>query len=614
MGANQQKALEDEKDSGPGSSNTASNAAKTLFDIASYATGIVKLKGMFKMRKGRGSIRTEIEEKEEFRVAYKLFRDNLNLNEMGLNRVFEDFMNKYDQLGEISLRGNCLSTLKHTGLSKCENIFKISLDDNGITDILDLPELLVLVNPEAEKKMSEFHKAVGTFLGDQRVPKQSLFTLRNKLELGAFRTVQSRFLNETRNEIVMNENAVYDFPEFAKARRKGLHSISFKMNEITKLSSEALAQLKNCLHLDFNLNKINEIHDEINNITCLVELNLSNNELINIPDMSKLQRLAYLSLANNKISFYYDGFLEKNTGLRLLDLSSNRIRNIPPGINKCVLLAGFSMKDNRVMNIRAFSKIAMKELINLKYLDLSNNELSMNKMIWNNMNNMRSLTWLDIRGNFIFIPETMQMNSNAKEILNQIRKQLLSTRKRVKGNTSKKKIEHINMDDQLNRMMFPTDESRKSYGLREDVSHLPVTANYCDEEKRRHKRIIALTLKKDIQETKLYMEKILNKMYRPTEDESFSSIFNDYLTIKRAKHTDKKEDSTYSFSPPSQPPESEGEDEGESKALKGWRAIRANTKGKGRKKDIRRGFRETIGFRMMSLFMDTHKLEKLDLD
>ena len=89
--------------------------------------------------------------------------------------------------------------------------------------------------------------------------------------------------------------------------------------------------------------------DEIGKLSSLQELDLSNNQIVNIPDtISKLKKLQILNLSKNQISIIPLASLEE---LTRLDLHSNQIKDIPEALFELKKLSYLDLSENQTAKI-----------------------------------------------------------------------------------------------------------------------------------------------------------------------------------------------------------------------------------------------------------------------
>ncbi|ODV62197.1 leucine-rich repeat domain-containing protein [Ascoidea rubescens DSM 1968] len=132
---------------------------------------------------------------------------------------------------------------------------------------------------------------------------------------------------------------------------------------------QALNQLKNLEYLNLYNNKIRKI-ENLSNLSNLRKLNLSYNYLTQIENLPDNENLAYLDLHYNTINAIKN--LNNCPALKELDLSQNVIRRIS-NINKLNKLKVLKLNSN---HITEFDLNCFENLSSLKNLNLSYNKIS----------------------------------------------------------------------------------------------------------------------------------------------------------------------------------------------------------------------------------------------
>ncbi len=120
--------------------------------------------------------------------------------------------------------------------------------------------------------------------------------------------------------------------------------------------------------LDLSEMNLTEIPFEISDMVWLKELTLSNNSIITIEKLDKLQLLKKLRISKNKISKIQG--LDQLINLEVLNLFSNHISNIE-GLNNLVHLSELHIFSNEIQKIEGLEKLEK-----LQALSLSNNRIT----------------------------------------------------------------------------------------------------------------------------------------------------------------------------------------------------------------------------------------------
>jgi len=166
--------------------------------------------------------------------------------------------------------------------------------------------------------------------------------------------------------------------------------------------------------LNLSNNKISELPD-LSKLTSLVSLNLSGNEIKEIPDsVSSLVNLKALDASNNKLTSFQENLVNLKF-LTNLDLSNNEIEGkIPSSIGSFDGLKVLKMNNNKLSESIPDDITTLKTLIEL---DLSSNELTDN--IPTDINEIDNLRVLNLSSNKLSgnIPTgSLEKFTNMKEI------------------------------------------------------------------------------------------------------------------------------------------------------------------------------------------------------
>jgi len=117
---------------------------------------------------------------------------------------------------------------------------------------------------------------------------------------------------------------------------------------------------RNLRYLNLSNNFIEEVHD-LSSLVWLEELNLDSNNIYEMPYLGSLQRLSSLGVDNNHL--VHLGFALKIPELRRISCSNNKIGNIA-GLKNCLKLQVVDARGNNIQNFRAIQHLA-----NLKSLE-----------------------------------------------------------------------------------------------------------------------------------------------------------------------------------------------------------------------------------------------------
>ena len=164
-----------------------------------------------------------------------------------------------------------------------------------------------------------------------------------------------------------------------------------------------LTNLENLQALDLSHNKISHIVG-LDKLTNLQSLNLRSNQLTCIEGLDKLTNLQSLNLWNNQLT-RIEG-LDKLTNLQSLDLSGNQITSVE-GLDKLTNLQSLDLRSNQLTRIEGLDK-----LTNLQSLNLWNNQLTRIE----GLDKLTNLQSLDLSGNQITSIEGLDKLTNLQSL------------------------------------------------------------------------------------------------------------------------------------------------------------------------------------------------------
>ncbi|XP_027185102.1 probable LRR receptor-like serine/threonine-protein kinase At3g47570 [Coffea eugenioides] len=199
---------------------------------------------------------------------------------------------------------------------------------------------------------------------------------------------------------------------------KNLSYLELSGNPLNAIIPESVSNLSTSLErlLASDCKIKGSIPDGIGNFSSLIQLDLSNNELIGLfpARMKDLQRLQYMDLSRNKLSKVPLQLLCVFYNLATINLAQNQIINsIPKCLGNLISLRNLNLSYNKL------NSMLPVELWNLKYLlvlDLSSNLLS--GSLPQAITNMKMAVWVDLSTNQLSggIPGTIGEMQNLKNL------------------------------------------------------------------------------------------------------------------------------------------------------------------------------------------------------
>ena len=190
----------------------------------------------------------------------------------------------------------------------------------------------------------------------------------------------------------MNEDKALE--KIAQAKAEGWKELDLSGLGLEELPEE-ITQLTALTELDLSENRLSELPGEIIQLTSLTELDLSENQLDELPStIGQLTSLTYLNLSGNQLD-ELPSTIGQLTFMTELDLSGNLLSELPPeiaylksltalrlgylhwsefpaAIGQLTALTELDLTDNRLNEI----PLEVTQLISLADLDLSENQLS----------------------------------------------------------------------------------------------------------------------------------------------------------------------------------------------------------------------------------------------
>ena len=135
-------------------------------------------------------------------------------------------------------------------------------------------------------------------------------------------------------------------------------------NEFSSLPPEMGSYLKQCTKLDLQWNRIREIPQCLLELPCINELNLSHNDLVDIPDVPEWSAsLSALELSYNRLSNLPNSAVAPT--LKNLNISNNQFRTVPHCVCSFVGLTTLNIANNSEILSLPFKLGRLKNLLNL---------------------------------------------------------------------------------------------------------------------------------------------------------------------------------------------------------------------------------------------------------
>lgn len=134
--------------------------------------------------------------------------------------------------------------------------------------------------------------------------------------------------------LTLSRNTISQIMPYAFFDLKGLHALHLDSNRLTYINEEHFKGLINLRHLILSNNQLNYISPgSLDDFIDIVEdLDLSYNNLVDVPweTIGRLSNANTISLDHNLIEFVPEGIFSNLHKLARLDMTSNKLKKIPP--------------------------------------------------------------------------------------------------------------------------------------------------------------------------------------------------------------------------------------------------------------------------------------------
>jgi len=200
----------------------------------------------------------------------------------------------------------------------------------------------------------------------------------------------------------------------------GLQSLLLGKNNFSLSSTNFLSSLSNLENLDFSGFNLNTVPSEINGLSHLKNLNLSNNAISNFSALNGMNSLQEINISSNNLSSL-PSEITSLTSLKALNISNNNIA-LFTNLQNLQNLEWLSLENNSIANIPS----EISNLQNLIQLNLGRNKISAGFSSVINLPNLEQL-WLNhniITGNFptelLTLPKLMSLSLQSNQLTGNI--------------------------------------------------------------------------------------------------------------------------------------------------------------------------------------------------
>ncbi|NXX33606.1 LFN1L protein, partial [Nicator chloris] len=134
--------------------------------------------------------------------------------------------------------------------------------------------------------------------------------------------------------LTLSRNTISQIMPYAFSDLKGLHALHLDSNRLTAINEEHFKGLVNLRHLILSNNQLSFISPKSLDdfLETIEDLDLSYNNLVDVPwaTVAKLSNVNTVSLDHNLIEFVPEGIFSNLHKLARLDMTSNKLKKIPP--------------------------------------------------------------------------------------------------------------------------------------------------------------------------------------------------------------------------------------------------------------------------------------------
>ena len=166
----------------------------------------------------------------------------------------------------------------------------------------------------------------------------------------------------------LSQSNMTQFPEELRELTH-LQRLNLSNNQLMQIPPEELACLIHLQHLNLHKNQLTSIPAELAQLSHLQHLDLHTNRLTSIPaELAQLSHLQHLDLYENQLT-HVPPELGQLINLQNLDLSANQLTLIPPELGQLTNLQNLQLHKNQLTLIPP----ELGQLTNLQYISLSKN-------------------------------------------------------------------------------------------------------------------------------------------------------------------------------------------------------------------------------------------------
>lgn len=321
-----------------------------------------------------------------------------NKNQFKLYQQFHPF--QLHQISELNLNYNNLTSLnEHLVLNAGHNqtIERLSFSHNRLTRFPKLRQLTSTL-----RYLNLDHNLISLLAAAN---KSDAFQLRNLIWLNLnhnrIKSVKRTFLRPICNRLKyvdLSSNRLARLDDHLFVYCKQLEVLKLNKNKLNRVGSDVFENLTNLVELDLSRNNLTNLTINFRSLINLKILNLSKNQLQTVANgtFEHLTNLQTLNLNENNLTYLEPNLVRGLRSLRLLQLSSNQIKQIDVNWLESQNLVNLYLERNQIdqLHSRTFDGLVRLEKLYLDYNLISS--IDQNAFRTN-----ENLIWLFLNDNYL---------------------------------------------------------------------------------------------------------------------------------------------------------------------------------------------------------------------
>jgi len=288
----------------------------------------------------------------------------LNFLDLGENQITSEIFGSLQHLTllkTLKLDGNDIDSVPIVGVLN-ESLTELDLSNNALTDssLATIVQLRRLQQLRLDGNfISNLSAADWSMLGDSL----SVLSLSNN-RLTSLNQIDKLW---SLTQLNVDNNLIDSIPDATFQTLYDLDVVSLRGNRLTTIGQYTLDGLEQkCTHLDLSSNFIEYVHPKaFYRLKNIKRLNLSNNSIKELVMPPIMDRLSELLLSNNRLARFPDG-LRRFGAITVLSLYNNMIESMPPlDIGNEFGVTLIDLSSNRLRNIDQVRFVGLLNSINI---------------------------------------------------------------------------------------------------------------------------------------------------------------------------------------------------------------------------------------------------------